>query len=202
MGDRDSSTLFSNLEKEKTHTAVFLLKFSPIPRGQLLMKPMYACTSRSCAVTDLDPALLKALAAHSGIQLLGDLETAVTACCQIHRVRTARPSLLSRALGSGDRDHEHNITALITTSHLIIARSGAKYGITVISAPLRDIGFQHIHQEFLSRASANSDSGISLHARWSGFPEAGSYFLPLAADAAGEAFGQALTRAVADAKLR
>ncbi|MGW2836035.1 hypothetical protein [Streptomyces sp. NPDC001286] len=165
------------------------------------MKPMYDCTSRACAVTDLDPALRGALAAHMESQLLGDLETATASCCQVHRVRTARPSLLSRALGSGDQDREHHVTALLTASHLVIARSGAKYGVTVISAPLRDIAFQHIHQEFLNRAGVPGDSGISLHAHWSGFPEAGSYFLPIGDDSAGKAFRQALTEAVADAKL-
>ncbi|MFI9825915.1 hypothetical protein ACIHFC_37040 [Streptomyces sp. NPDC052013] len=135
-------------------------------------------------------------------QLLGDPETEAVACCQTHRVRIAKPGLLSRMLGSADPDREHDVTALLTTSHLAIARSGAKYGTTVISAPLRDIGFQHIHQEFLVQAGALDDSGMSLHARWSGFPEAGSYFLPLGDDPAGTAFRQALTEAIAHAKQR
>ncbi|WP_149259374.1 hypothetical protein [Actinomadura sp. K4S16] len=158
---------------------------------------MYDRTSRECSVNGLDPALRSALAGHMELEALGTLR-GEEVCCQTLSVRRGRPGLLSRVLKSADPDREHRTTAVLTEHHLIVARSGEGGATTVLSAPLRGMGFDDISQTL----SAHGEAGVSLRARWSGRPVAGSYFVALGDDQAGRAFRDALTKAVAKAKQR
>jgi hypothetical protein len=172
---------------------------------------LYDRATRRCTPDELDAALRAAIAAHAEQHQLGDVLGAAVRCCETRSVRLAKPGLLARLTGGGDKDPEHRTVALFTPRYLVVATIGEVRGTLVRSARLEDVSLGDVGAVGAAGGSSKlaamaaelgADEGVSVTATWSGStgPEAASAFFVGLDRAEGDAFRQALTEAVTAAK--
>jgi hypothetical protein len=158
---------------------------------------LYERSSRTLAAASIDSDLRKAIAAHAEEHLLGDVIADALACCETRSVRQYRIGLFARLTGSGDPDREHRSVALLTPRYLVVAVTGVKRGTQVMSARLDGASIGGTPRV---GGTAVVDNGISVSALWSGWTDAGAYYIGLGDDSAGLSFLQALRETAAAAK--
>ncbi len=159
------------------------------------MQRLYERSSRILAAASIDPDLRAAVVAHAEEHLLGDVIADALVCCETRNVRLYRLGLLARLTGSGDPDAEHRTVALLTPRYLVVVVTGVKRGTQVMSARLDVASIAGS-----PRVMAVADNGISVSALWSGWTEAGAYYIGLGDDSAGLSFLQTLRETAAAAK--
>jgi hypothetical protein len=164
-----------------------------------MAKQLYERSSRSYRFADLATDLRAEFTARAEDSLLPDLESSAIACCETRSKRLFRNGLLSRMTGTAIKDTETLSVMVLTKQHLLVLVRGEKHGTTVMSAPLRDMTMGG-HPR-LPQAARDSiiDTGFSVWARWSRFPEGGSYHISVGDDPAGNEFRDALRQAIRDA---
>jgi hypothetical protein len=159
-----------------------------------MSQQLYERSSRTISVRDIPPDVLAVIEAHATERMLGSVAKAI-ACVATHSVSLEKPNFLAR-LGGKTTGAEHHTFAVLTSSTLIVATSGAQQGITVLSTRLADV-------DLIGQISPRFaiDSSIQVQARW-GDRGVASYSVGLGDDPAGRAFHDSLRAAVTTAKKR
>jgi hypothetical protein len=166
-------------------------------------RKMYERSTRRCAASSLDQELRAAIAAHAEQHQLGDVVGDAVECCETRSVRLAKPGLLSRLTGSGDKDTEHRTVALYTPTYLVVATTGEVRGIHVRSARLEDVTLGQIGGALAAKAAElGADEGVSVTALWSGATgdQGPAAFFVALDHAQGDTFRSLLAEGVTSAK--
>ncbi|MFD3452025.1 hypothetical protein ACFWVC_07560 [Streptomyces sp. NPDC058691] len=158
-----------------------------------MAEQLYDRSSRECAVGHLDARLRTAVLAEAESRLLGDVAATVVCCVETRSVPRRRTGF-ARLLG-GKALPETLAAAVLLPRHLLVAVSDANTGgVTALSGRLAEMTVAEVDPRLAI------DSGVSLFARWSDQPEAGSIHLALGDDPAGASFREHLRHAVETAK--
>lgn len=154
---------------------------------------LYERSSRAISISDIRPDVLDLIEAHATGRLLGSVATAAIACVVTRSVSLAKPSFLAR-LGGMTTEAEHHTFAVLTPTALIVATTGQKRGVTVLSTRLADV-------DLIGRTDPVHaiDTSIQVQARWGGRGSS-SLSVGLGDDPAGREFHDSLRRAVSAAK--
>lgn len=164
--------------------------------------PMYRTTTEQRSFESLLPEIVNAIRDHVREFELGDVESAILACCETVAVKEKIGALkkLSMMLTGGDPDPDplHHVGMLVTAEWLIWARSGAKSGTHVLAARLTDIEVRDIQEE-LKKMSVE-DTGINVFGFIGRHPEKRHAFIPIAAARPGDDFRAVLKEALVKAR--
>ncbi len=181
-------------------------------------RKMYERSSRRITTSGLDQGLRAAIAAHAEAHQLGDVLGDAVEGCETRSVRLAKPGLLSRLTGGGDKDASHTTIAFYTPNYLVVATTGEERGVHVRSARLDQLSLSQLGGALAQRLGQSADAaklaayakelgadeGVEVTALWSGTTShdgPAAFFVALD-QAQGATFRQLLTDAVTAAKSR
>jgi hypothetical protein len=153
----------------------------------------YQRSTREITFAQLRPEIHAAIRAHAEQHELGDVEREALICCETVNEKTKKPGLLSKLAG-GDPDKVHYVDVIVTARHLIWARSGAKYGASVMSARLRDLEVQDYEKTPTYRLAP--DSGLEVRGIFTGQIERAQAFIGLGPEPAAQSFKDQLKQAI------
>lgn len=156
----------------------------------------YRRSTRECRFDHLRPEIIAALRDHAQRYELGDLEREALICCETTNERLKKPGLFDRLVG-GDTDPVHVVGIVVTPRYLLWARSGAKYGVAVMSARLREC--EVLDYANTPQAKLVPDTGLEVTAMYTGATQRGHTFIGLGSEPAAQNLRQVLTQAMQQA---
>lgn len=146
----------------------------------------YKRTTRACTLDSMRPELAAAICAHVEKYNLGAVLDEVSACVETTSVLVKK--------GMFGKEKTIYTGAVLTTGWLVWANSGSDVTPHAVSAGLNQITVQDYVQS--SFAKLISDSGVVINGMQTDMSKAGSTFIGLEQNAAGQQFLEALIASV------
>jgi len=156
----------------------------------------YRRSTRECNFDQLRPEIVAAIRDHVQRYELGEVEHEALICAETINERTKKPGLFDKLIG-GDTDPVHYVGVVVTPRYLIWARSGAKYGVAVVSAHLREC--EVLDYANTSQAQLVPDAGLEVTAMHTGATQRGQTFIGLGPEPAAQNLRQVLKQALQQA---
>ena len=157
----------------------------------------YRRSTRECNFDRLQPEIVAALRVHAQRYELGDIEREALICCETTNERIKKPGFFDRLIG-GDLDRVHVVGIIVTPRYLLWARSGAKYGVAVLSARLREC--EVLDYANTPQAQLVPDTGLEVTAMYTGATHRGQTFIGLGPEPAAQNLRQVLKEAMQQAQ--
>jgi hypothetical protein len=156
----------------------------------------YRHSTRECNFDRLRPEIVTALREHIQRYELGDVERETLICCETINERTKKPGLFDKLTG-GATDPVHYVGIVVTPRYLIWARTGAKYGVAVLSARLREC--EVLDYANTPQAQLMPDTGLEVTAMFTGATRRGQTFIGLGPEPSAQNLRQILKQAMQQA---
>ncbi len=153
----------------------------------------YRRSTRERNFDQLRPEIVASIRAHAQQYELGDIEREVIICGETTNEKTKKPGFFSKIAGS-DPDKVHVVGVVVTPRYLIWARSGAKYGVAVMSARLRDC--EVLDYEKTAAHKLVQDTGLEVTAMFTGAAERAQSFIGLGPEPAAQNLRNVLKQAI------
>ncbi len=156
----------------------------------------YRRSTRECNFEQLRPEIVTALREHIQRYELGEVEREALICCETTNERTKKTGLFDKLIG-GDVGPVHYVGIVVTPRYLIWARSGAKVGVAVMSARLREC--EVLDYANTPQAQLMPDTGLEVTAMHTGATERAHSFIGLGPEPAAQNLREVLKQAMQQA---
>ncbi|MGW1729200.1 hypothetical protein ACWCQK_40990 [Streptomyces sp. NPDC002306] len=160
-------------------------------------RKLYDRTSREVEFCQIPLAFQKEIVSHVESSLLPEVRDDVV-FCETRSRRLYGNGILSKITRNAGRDSEEISFAGLLPGYLVVLANGEYRGTVVMSASVATMRVESNPR--LPSDGALIDSGISVWAHWSRFPEGGSWHIPVGDDPAGNSFRGDLINSIRRAK--
>jgi hypothetical protein len=156
----------------------------------------YNRSTRECVFEQLRPEMVSAIRAHAEKYALSDLESNILMCCETTSEKKKKgfvASIFFSSLLGGDPDPVHYTGIFVTPKWLVWIHSGAKRGVHVSTAKLKDVSVSDFNSKLVD------DTGLEVFGFIGGRAERVTAFIGLGAGSVAQRFSETVKRAIEQA---